>query len=434
MNSWAIQMKPTIMYEGNVHPFSMISIQFAPSGQSKDSSYNFFKPIDIEVEKVINRFYRNRYDFLKETLEKKDDIKAGEFTVTNSADRYKSDICAEFASYPKHICQYSKNGTIEGISTFYKAFSKIGIGSIGVSSSELADYYQDANFKNLLYMVAQFYNDLNPSSLKITASNGSTEIKNIQSSIRLHGSFSKFKNKPNLLEDFQSFMASSLARRSLYYYMSNDEANELRYKKVKYKEEKLKRIKESQKENQDNCGLEVYVDKLETPFIIELRNTVLEVIKFYCGAYGSRTELNEDFSFINPNVVFRLNNDAYNRLFEYGLKNNKQALEYTKSNYIHKIKVADELDSKHLKALRIAALSCFYKLESNRIIDIEDVEYALSITDRSSEYYKIVSKPNIIVDDICHFLDKTNKKVTVKMESSIPTAPPVNSSGPLNFD
>jgi len=410
MNAWAIQLKPTIIFDGTVSPFSISTLCFAGSGLGKDSSIEFLNGVQKEVVKEINSIYTLRYDFMQNELSEKDDepVVDGQFKVKKFSDRIKSEMLTAFERFPKEITLFSKSGTKEGLNSFYRAYSALGIGSIGVSSSEFGDHYQEKEFRDLVELVAQFFNNCNPDSLKVTSGNGAIKANNIQSSIRLHSSFEKFKRKQSLLEDLQIFMASSLARRTLFFYLNRNEANILRKKKIEYKSEKIKKLK-LQKDLHEVCE-----DNAETEFLIDLRNRVMEPIRYYSNVYKSKTEIKPDMSFVNPKIEFRLNKESYNRLMEYGLENNIKALECNESDNLDDVRLSDEMDSRHFKALRVAALSSFYKLKNKRIIDIDDIEYGIKIAERSGEYYKIISKPSIIVDDVCDYINKINQKVTVK--------------------
>jgi len=170
LNSYAIQFTPLINYNGSIHPFSMSSLVFAPSGLGKNASLNFLNPITKQVEKEINKVYQHRYNMLDQIInsDQKDDIANGKFTAKKNTKS--SEYKPIFEKLPKDLCMWSKYGTVEGLNQFYKAYSILGIGSIGVESSELADYYSMPDYRKLLETTAELWNDINPSSLKTTAS------------------------------------------------------------------------------------------------------------------------------------------------------------------------------------------------------------------------------------------------------------------------
>ena len=421
LNSYAIQLKPIIKFDGN-HPFSLSIFVAGGTGTGKGASIEFLSPITKEVTEIINDVYKHRYDKLYYELNKKDDIKNGEFTVTTCDDRHKRELAETFERYPKDITLWSRAGTWEGLSQFYQAYSTMGMGSIGVTSNEFADHYQDGNFKKLLETVAEMYNDINPSSLKITASKGAEKASNIQSSVFLAGSFEKFKRTHDLLENFRTFLASSLARRTLFFFLSKEESDNMRVKKIDFKRKKIQQLKESKEFSINH----------ETEYFIELKKRILEVIKYYAYVFTVRSNLQPDLSFENLNFVFTINKEAYIRLLDYSLRNNEIANELVHTNKSDKIMLADEIDSRHFKALRVAALSNFYKLEANRVIDIDDVEYGIEVAEKSGNYYKIISRPTIIVDEICDYLYKAKSKATVKELEDLEIMPRNMSKHQLN--
>jgi len=415
LNSWAIQYLPLIRFNGALHPFSMSTLMFANSGSGKDQSINFLDPIHKEVEEVVNTVYKTRYDKLHFELNKEDnDMASGIITASKFSDKVKNELKRDFDSFATDITFFSKNATSEGLNSYYKAYSILGIGSIGICSAEFSDYYQEKDFRKLLSTVLEFWNDINPSSLKVTASRNADKAKGIQSSIRLHSSFAKMKRTPDLLEDLQVFMSTALGRRTLFFFLKQDDYDKTQLAKIKYKKQKVKELKEALNDEGDSSKYDICDDVMETESLKELKRIVLKSIEYYAEVYLRRSEFNKDMSFKNPKIEFKLNKEAYTKLFEYSYENDKKAYQLLKEDMSGNTRIADEMSSRHFKALRVAALSCFYDIERARVIDIEDIEYGISVAEKSGKSYEIIAKPSIIVDDVHNILNKTKKRFTVK--------------------
>lgn len=416
LNSWAIQFKPTINYNSEKIPFSMSSIILAQSGSGKDASIRFLDPVGEQAKKSIDNLYKIRYSTLKEELEKKEEVELGTFTakssLSGSREKAKYNMISSFDKFNPEPVFWSKSATREGLSSMFAASSVLACSSVGIESSELADHFaSDREFKGLLEMIAEFYNDTSPSSLKITLGRGVDIAKNVQSSIRLHGSPDKFMKTPKLLEDFQVFLRSSLARRSLFFKLSQEEHDISRLAKIKHKKDII-RIK---KENIEKNGEFVIENNLDTKYMFELKDIICRSsIHKYANFFIKNSILQDDYTFKHLDFEFNLNSQADLCLAEYSLKCSELANKYIQNGTTFSVKCADEIESRYLKALRVAALSSFYKFDNKRVIDVDDVEYAISVVEKSGEHYKEISKPTIIADNVCKILEKFNEKMTVK--------------------
>ena len=188
--------------------------------------------------------------------------------------------------------------------------------------------------------------------------------------------------------------------------MDKNEADRARIEKIKFKQALL----EAKKNEISN---EIADDKTITPELQNLQNNILEVIKHYSDLYLQNSQVLE-FNFRQIKNEFKLNKEAEYELLKYSLSNDELAKKYYDESTTTSLRLALETESRHFKALRIAALSCFFKLQNNKIIDKSDIEYAINITEKSGNYFAIVSKPTILVDNVCKYLYTTKEKTTVK--------------------
>lgn len=430
LNSYAIQFLPIINYNGTLSPFSMSSLIFADSGLGKNQSINFLKEITDEVEKIVNNVYGYRYEILNNIINENNvsNTDEGNFKI-KAKPKDKSSIKTLFEKFPKEITFFSRNGTVEGLANFWQAYSTLAIGSIGVESSEFADFYAEDSFKKLLETCSEFWNDISPGSLKVTASRGSDKAKNIQSSIRLHGSFARFKKTPALFDSFQTFIVSSLARRTLFFMLNKEESNRARLSKIKYKESIIKNKKKLACEDGNASCKESGL----SPEMIELKQLIChDVIQNYADLFISNSKLDANYNFKPINIEFNINRAADYELCKYSLQNDKIAQKYHDLSSEKHTRRANELESRHFKALRIAALSSFFKPKNNRIIDKEDILYGIEVAEKSGKYFAEISKPTIIVDDVCKHLDKIEDKLTIKSLEDAEVIPRNLTKGRLN--
>lgn len=410
LNSYALQFNPVIVGPNNVkHPMSLISLVLSGSGSGKDSAIKFLDPLKERVESMCNKIFNAKRDKIIEA----DGCASGEtpdgmnFEIKKMTDR-KKPLGETLAT--EHV-PWVKSATEAGMNMYFATYSSIGFGSIGLSSTEFGQDFKEKSFRDTLEKVLELWDSPSKVASRITNEKGAVIFEGIQSGCVMHGAFDEFKKNDRMIEDLQTYLSTSMARRGLFARVS-DEDN-LAYFKFKVEANKKRRdelrkeklTKEQRSEMISESKGSKYMDK-----IIEM--VFDNVLSVHGYRFINFNKLNSNGNLERPEIEIRLSRGAEIMLHIYQTGMEEEVLAIIESGKISDKRLRIEYQSRHLKAMRIAGMSAFYDKRS--VINEDDVKYACSFVQRSGAHFAEISKPSIVVDDVCEYLVKTIEKLTVR--------------------
>lgn len=407
LNSWALQFNPIIIGPNNIqHPMSLISLVLSGSGSGKDAAIKFLDPIERNVEEMCKSIFNQKRDFLlaQDEIPDPDGIN---FTVSKKRERKKP--LAETLA-PEHI-PWFKSATEAGTNMYYSTYSAIGFGSIGLSSTEFGQDFQKKGFLENLEKVLELWDSPSKTASRITNEKGAIVFEGVQSGCSMHGSFDEFKKNDNMIDHLQTYLATTMARRALFCKISDEENLKFFEMQLKENEKKSKKFQEellSKEEKEQEMEMNETNEHIE-----KLIDIIYEsVLKKYAEKFINHNIINNNGNIDRPEIIIRLDKGAERLLHFYQTAMDREVLSIIKGGRISDKRLRIEIRSRHLKAMRIAGMSAFFNKRS--LINEDDVKYGVSVVQKSGKYFEEISKPSIVVDEICTHLSKTTERVTVR--------------------
>lgn len=411
LNSYALQFNPIIIGPNNIeHPMSLISLVLSGSGSGKDSAIKFLDPLKEKVEKMCTQvFDKKREIVILEEEEPDTPNSEGGMTFTQTKQKKRKKPLQETLA-TEHI-PWVKSATEAGMNMYFATYSSIGFGAIGLSSTEFGQDFKEKSFRDTLEQVLELWDSPSKVASRITNEKGAVIFEGIQSCCMMHGAFDEFKKNDRMIEDLQTYLSTTMARRGLFVKVSEDD--NLKFFKYKVAANIAKREMLKQKSLTKEQKEEVAEAVKTTTYMEELIDLVFKKVLCEHGlTFMSYNKFNSNGNLERPRIEIRLNKGAEILLHTYQTGMEEEVLKIIESGKISDKRLRIEYQSRHLKAMRIAAMSAFY--DARTVVNEEDVKYAVSFTQKSGEYFADISKPSIIVDDVCEYLLKTTEKLTVR--------------------
>ena len=421
LNSYALQFNPVIIGPNNVkHPMSLISLVLSGSGSGKDSAIKFLDPLKENVERMCNRIFNTKRGIIIEDetdlgMGKKEDepeiktVPGGmDFDIKKFKVDRKKTLRETLAT--EHV-MWVKSATEAGMNMYFATYSAIGFGSIGLSSTEFGQDFKEKSFRDTLEKVLELWDSPSKVASRITNEKGAVIFEGIQSSCLMHGAFDEFKKNDRMIEDLQTYMSTTMARRGLFCKVSDDDNLKFFKFKVEANKEKRERLKNEVLTQEER---EQVVEVVRTTkFMEELIDIIFYKVLSPMGKkFLAYNVLNNNGNLERPVVEIRLSRGAEILLHMYQTGMEEEVLKIIESGKVADKRLRIEYQSRHLKAMRIAGMSAFY--DGRTVINEDDVKYGVSVVQKSGKYFAEISKPSIIVDDVCDYLMKTKEKLTVR--------------------
>lgn len=412
LNSYALQFNPIIIGPNNVkHPMSLIALALSGSGSGKDSAVKFLEPLKEEVDKIFNNVFNAKRDFVLLQDEDAEDVTPQgphNMTVAKPKSSRKKPLKETLAV--EHI-PWVKSATDAGMNMYFETYSMLGFGSIGLASTEFGQDFKDKQFRDTLEKVLELWDNPSKVASRITNEKGAIVFEGVQSSCVMHGAFDEFKKNDKMIEDLQVYLSTTMARRGLFVKISDDD--NLHYFKCKVEANKLKLVKMKAEKMTDAERQSAADVSTTTEFMTELIDRIsTKVLKVHGDTFIGSNVLNDNGNIIRPEILIRMSRGAELLLHFYQTEMEQRALEIAEGTKVSDRRLVIELGSRHLKAMRIAGMSAFYN--GRDIISEDDVKFGVKVAHKSGVYFEEISKPSIIVDDVCAFLMKTTEKATVR--------------------
>lgn len=410
LNMYALQFNPIIIGADNVeHSMSLISLVLAGSGAGKDSAIKFLNPLQIEAEKLFNKIFEKKREILLFNENNESDPGNGmDFVAAKPYKKRKKPLSETLAT--EHVMK-AKSSTDAGLNTYFMTYSLMGFGSVGLSSTEFGQDFQNKDFIKNLEKILEIWDSPSKSASRITNENGAIIFDGIQAGFLGHGAFDEFLKNDKMIESLQTYLTTTMARRGLFFNLPKEKRVEFleeMYKVNKKKEEKMMNEVLTKDERKSVMRTEETNEHIQN-LIKKIYNNVLCK---YGELFLNHNKFNLNGGLEKPEIKIRLSRGAEVILHRYKTTMNKKVLDIIKSGRVSDERLRIEIDSRHLKAMRIAAMSAFYNNSS--VISESDIEYGIEVTQKSGEYFEEISKPSVIIDDVCQYLINTTDRVTVR--------------------
>lgn len=409
LNSYMLQFNPVVCIDGVDHPTSLISLVFSGSGSGKDSAIKFLDPLKEKISEMNQNIFDTKKQFLLDLeVAGEKNVSGVKFEIANNGGRKKRSASEILAG--EHI-PWVKSATDAGMNLYYETYSMLGYGSIGLSSTEFGQDFKDRAFRDTLEKVLELWDSPSKTASRITNEKGAIVFDGVQSAAVMHGSFDEFQKNSKMIDDLQIYLSTSMARRGLFVKITEEENNKFFEDKVKSDKIKLDRLK-NEKLTDEELSKDVETDPI-TPYMQELIERIYDKVIFPIGKMAvNKNEINSDGYIQRYKIRINLSRGAYQDLHEYKVLLGERCIAIKEEASVMNKRLLIEMQSRFFKALRIAAMGAFYK--KSLTIKSEDVEYAIGFVEKSGEFFREISKPSVIVDDVCTFLLKTKEKVTVR--------------------
>ena len=352
----------------NVRHFNIFTINFAPSGVGKDKLY---KDICNKILKLIFDYMRTESEKHIEKLKKQIIDKAEKINSPNEKRRY----IKEETEKIRRIEHVVSNATPEGVYQDAKAITGMPVGAMLVSVNEFGAYISenDDTKKQLINMLYEAYDgDIKAKSIK--TENRTEDLSKIVVNALLYSDPNLFQEKIiNRMIDLM--MKNGFARRAF----------------MTFQEHEILSLKDDiQKEYTRNKNA-------------------------YCLANKLSKELFNIFNNIPVGAIYKLSEEVSTKVF-YPYKNKLIASYNSSSNSL----LRKVIKSKELKALLLATLCASLNHPQKLIIEQEDFEQGISITEFLSKdfikFYNYIYDRNDSYGKFFEFLTKNLGKTFTKTE------------------
>jgi len=420
LNSYMLQFNPVVVLDGVDHPTSLINLVFSGSGSGKDSAIKFLDPLKETIDSYYQEVFDKKRNILIDAEEGTEDgaVSGASFTMTSgnkNRKRSAKDILAE------DFVPFVKSATDAGMNLYYETYSMLGFGSIGLSSTEFGQDFKDRSFRETLEKVLELWDSPSKTASRITNEKGAVIFDGVQSSCVMHGAFDEFQKNIKMIDDLRVYLSTTLARRGLFVKVTEEENRKFFEFKVENDRKKLKKMKEvilSEKEKNSLIEKDPVTEHMKK--LIE--DIFVNVIKRAGDIVANRNVINDNGGIERTKIKIGVTKGAYQMLQEYKVYLGEECIKINEEASAINKRLIIELQSRFYKALRVAAMSAFYRA-SNSIIE-DDIAYATKFVEKSGRYFREISKPSIIVDDVCNFLINTVGKVTVRNLEEAEIIPP----------
>lgn len=410
LNAYALQFNPIIIGPNNIqHSMSLITLSFAGSGAGKDSAIKFLKPLEEKVEKMCLRIFEDKRErLIFSENQEANPVDGMNFTAAKPYKKRKKPLSDTLAV--EHV-MWAKSSTDAGLNGYYATYSGLGFGSVGLNTTEFGQDFQKKNFIENLEKVLELWDSPSKTASRITNENGAIIFEGVQSAFCGHGAFNEFKKNDKMIDSLQTYLATTLARRGLFVNVSNEENLKFQEIQAKAEEEELIRMEaESLTELEKDEVVKIDATNEHIQKLIE--KVYYGVLKVYEKKFIEYNELNSNGNLKRPDVQIKFSRGAERTLHKYKVLMNRKVLEIVKSGKMSDERLRIEIKSRYLKVMRIAAMSAFFN--GREVIYEGDVGYGMKVVNKSGEHFEEISKPSVIVDDICHHLLKHDERVTVR--------------------
>lgn len=409
LNSYALQFNPIIIGPGDIrHPMSLITLVLSGSGSGKDSAIKFLEPLRNKVDEMCAKIFETKKEALLFEEEQPNAQDGMNFTAAKPHKMRKKPLSETLSS--DHVA-WVKSATDAGLNMYYSTYSALGFGSIGLNTSEFGQDFQDKGFVESLEKILELYDSPSKTAARITNEKGAIILEGTQSSCTMHGSFDEFLKNDKMIERLQTYLATSMARRALFVNISDDENLSFFEHKVKANRKKLEIIK-GKVLTDDERRQAVKTEKTNKHIQKLIEKVYHNVLEKYGSEFISYNKINSNGNLEKPKLEIKFSRGAEILLLIYQSTMDQKVLDIVKSGRVVDKRLRIEIQSRPLKAMRIAGMSAFY--DGRKIISEEDIEYGMDVTNESGKYFEQISKPNIIVEDVCSHLLKSPEKITVR--------------------
>ena len=227
LNSYMLQFNPIIIGPNNVkHPVSLVSLVLSGSGSGKDSAIKFLEPIRKKVDEANTIVFDKKRDYLLAQEDggtgqaKSNDSGAPDFETPVKNKSRKRPLDEMLAT--EHV-SWVKSATDAGMNMYYATYSAMGFGAIGLSSTEFGQDFKDKGFREMLEKVLEMWDSPSKVASRITNEKGAIVFEGVQTCCMMHGAFDEFKKNDRMIEDLQTYLSTTMARRALFVKISEDE-------------------------------------------------------------------------------------------------------------------------------------------------------------------------------------------------------------------
>lgn len=352
----------------NVRNFNIFTMNFAPSGVGKDKLY---KNICSKILKYIFDFMKEKAEKHIEELKQKIIVDAEKINNPVEKRRYIKEETAKI----RNIEYVVSNGTPEGIYQDAKAITDMSIGGMLVSINELGAYIsENDDTKNQLLNILYEAFDGDIKSKLIKTSNRDENLSNIVVNALLYGDPNYFREK-RINQLVELMMNNGLARRSF----------------ITFQELEVLSIQEDIIMGFKQCKNAYYLaDKLSK-------------------------ELFEIFNKIPNGAIYKLPEIISTSIFLPYVNKIKTNYNATGNHMLRKV-----IKSKELKVLLLSTLCASLNHPNRLIIEKEDFEQGISITEFLSKdfikFYNYMYDRNDSYGKFFEFLTKNLGKTFTKTE------------------
>lgn len=420
LNSYMLQFNPVVVLDGVDHPTSLINLVFSGSGSGKDSAIKFLDPLKEHIDNYYQEIFDKKRNILIDAEECTEDgaVSGASFTITSgnkNRKRSAKDILAE------DFVPFVKSATDAGMNLYYETYSMLGFGSIGLSSTEFGQDFKDRSFRETLEKVLELWDSPSKTASRITNEKGAVIFDGVQSSCVMHGAFDEFQKNIKMIDDLRVYLSTTLARRGLFVKVTEEENRKFFEFKVENDRKKLEKMKEVTLSEEEKNSL-IDKDPVTEHMKRLIQDVFVNVIKRAGDIVADRNVINDNGGIERTKIKIGVTKGAYQMLQEYKVYLGEECIKINEEASAINKRLIIELQSRFYKALRVAAMSAFYRA-SNGIIE-DDIAYATKFVEKSGKYFREISKPSIIVDDVCNFLLNTVDRITVRNLEEAEIIPP----------
>ncbi|DAB17175.1 TPA: hypothetical protein CPT98_06460 [Candidatus Gastranaerophilales bacterium HUM_19] len=352
----------------NIRNFNIFTINFAPSGVGKDKLY----------KDICNKILKYIFDFMKEKVEKH--IEELKQKIIVDAEKINSPVekrryIKEETAKIRNIEHIVSNGTPEGIYQDAKAITGMSIGGMLVSINELGAYIsENDDTKNQLLNILYEAFDGDIKSKSIKTANRDENLSNIVVNALLYGDPNYFKEK-RVSQLIELMMNNGLARRSFVTFQEHE--------------------------------------------VLSIKEDIIMEFKHYKNAYYLADKLSKElfeiFNKIPNGAIYKLPETISTSIFLPYVNKIKTKYNSTENHMLRKV-----IKSKELKALLLSTLCASLNHPDKLIIEKEDFEQAISITEFLSKdfikFYNYMYDRNDSYGKFFEFLTKNLGKTFTKTE------------------
>lgn len=352
----------------NVRNFNIFTMNFAPSGVGKDKLN----------KDICNKILKRIFDFMKQEVEKhieelKEKVKI-EAEKINSPTEKRRYIKEEIAKI-RHIEHIVSNGTPEGIYQDAKAITGMNIGAMLVSINELGAYIsENDDIKNQLINILYEAYDGDIKAKSIKTENRDENLSKIVVNALLYSDPNYFKEH-RVHKLVELMMNNGLARRSFITFQESEN--------------------------------------------LSIQEDTITKFKQYKYAYYLADELSKElfeiFNKIPNGAIYKLPEIISTNIFLPYVNKIKATYNATQNQMLRKV-----IKSKELKVLLLSTLCASLNHPDKLIIEKEDIEQGMSITEFLSKdfinFYNYMHDRNDTYGKFFEFLTKNLGKTFTKTE------------------